>query len=81
MAAQAFFYNAIFFTYGLVLSNFYGVPHERVGWYIFPFALGNVFGPLLLGPLFDKIGRKPMIAVHLCGLRAAARRRRLAVRP
>ncbi|MGO9133738.1 MAG: MFS transporter [Methylovirgula sp.] len=62
MAAQAFFYNAIFFTYGLVLSNFYGVPHERVGWYIFPFALGNVFGPLLLGPLFDKIGRKPMIA-------------------
>jgi MFS family permease len=62
MAAQAFFYNAIFFTYGLVLTNFYGVPHQKVGWYIFPFALGNIFGPLLLGPLFDKIGRKPMIA-------------------
>lgn len=62
MAAQAFFYNAIFFTYGLVLSNFYGVPHQNVGWYIFPFALGNVFGPLLLGHLFDKIGRKKMIA-------------------
>ncbi len=62
MAAQAFFYNAIFFTYGLVLTNFYNVPHQQVGWYIFPFAIGNVFGPLLLGPLFDKIGRKKMIA-------------------
>jgi len=62
MAAQAFFYNAIFFTYALVLSTFYGVPHTKVGWYIFPFALGNVLGPLLLGPLFDRIGRKPMIA-------------------
>jgi MFS family permease len=63
MAAQAFFYNAIFFTYALVLSTFYGVPHERVGWYLFPFAFGNILGPLLLGPLFDKIGRRQMIAV------------------
>ncbi len=62
MTAQCFFYNAIFFTYALVLTNFYGVPHQEVGWYIFPFALGNVLGPLLLGPLFDTIGRKPMIA-------------------
>ena len=62
MAAQCFFYNAIFFTYALVLTTFYGVPHQQVGWYVFPFALGNVLGPLLLGPLFDKIGRKAMIA-------------------
>jgi MFS family permease len=62
MAAQCFFYNAIFFTYALVLTTFYGVPHQQVGWYVFPFALGNVLGPLLLGPLFDRIGRKPMIA-------------------
>jgi len=62
MAAQAFFYNAIFFTYALVLSTFYGVPHERVGWYLFPFAIGNILGPLLLGPLFDKVGRRQMIA-------------------
>ncbi|MGC2221274.1 MAG: MFS transporter [Methylocella sp.] len=62
MIAQAFFYNAIFFTYALVLTNFYDVPSYNVGWYILPFALGNVLGPLLLGPLFDSIGRKPMIA-------------------
>jgi MFS family permease len=62
MAAQCFFYNAIFFTYALVLTTFYGVPHQEVGWYVFPFALGNVLGPLLLGPLFDKVGRKAMIA-------------------
>ncbi len=62
MAAQAFFYNAIFFTYALVLAKFYGVAPHDVGWYILPFALGNVLGPLILGPLFDTIGRKPMIA-------------------
>jgi MFS family permease len=62
MIAQAFLYNAIFFTYALVLTNFYHVPSYHVGWYILPFALGNVLGPLLLGPLFDSIGRKPMIA-------------------
>jgi MFS family permease len=61
MAAQAFFYNAIFFTYSLVLTKFYGVESQHVGWYILPFALSNVVGPLLLGPLFDSIGRKPMI--------------------
>ena len=62
MASQAFFYNAIFFTYALVLSRFHGVPEERVGYYIFPFALGNFLGPLLLGHLFDVIGRRVMIA-------------------
>lgn len=45
-----------------MLTTFYGVPHQEVGWYVFPFALGNVLGPLLLGPLFDRIGRKVMIA-------------------
>lgn len=62
MAAQAFCYNAIFFTYALVLTDFYGVPMEQTGWYLFPIALGNFAGPLLLGRLFDTIGRKPMIA-------------------
>jgi MFS family permease len=61
MAAQAFFYNAIFFTYALILTRFFGVAADRVGLYILPFALGNFTGPLLLGPLFDTLGRKPMI--------------------
>jgi len=63
MASQAFFYNAIFFTYALVLTRFYDIQAEAIGWYILPFALGNFMGPLLLGPLFDLIGRKPMIAL------------------
>ena len=62
MASQAFFYNAIFFTYALVLARFYGVPEARVGYYIFPFALGNFLGPLVLGRLFDAAGRRVMIA-------------------
>jgi MFS family permease len=62
MGSQAFFYNAIFFSYALVLTKFYDVPSASIGWYILPFALGNFCGPLLLGPLFDHIGRKPMIA-------------------
>ncbi|MGB6537511.1 MAG: MFS transporter [Xanthobacteraceae bacterium] len=61
MVAQAFFYNAIFFTYALILSDFYGTPPGQVGWYILPFAAGNVLGPLLLGRLFDTIGRRIMI--------------------
>jgi MFS family permease len=63
MASQAFFYNAIFFTYALVLGRFFQVPDERIGLYILPFALGNFLGPLLLGHLFDTWGRKPMIAL------------------
>jgi MFS family permease len=62
MLTQAFFYNAIFFTYALVLMRFYGVSEQSVGGYLLPFALGNVLGPLLLGHLFDTIGRKQMIA-------------------
>jgi MFS family permease len=62
MAAQAFFYNAIFFTYALVLTKFYAVSSADVGWYILPFALGNFLGPLLLGRLFDTLGRRVMIA-------------------
>ena len=61
MASQAFFYNAIFFTYALILTDFYGVPAGDVGWYLLPFAAGNFLGPLLLGRLFDTIGRKTMI--------------------
>ncbi|MGB7075993.1 MAG: MFS transporter [Xanthobacteraceae bacterium] len=62
MAAQAFFYNAIFFTYALVLTDFYHTPANQVGWYILPFAAGNVMGPVLLGRLFDTLGRRTMIA-------------------
>lgn len=61
MAAQAFFYNAIFFTFALVLTDFFGIPSSHVGWYILPFAAGNFLGPLLLGRLFDTIGRRKMI--------------------
>jgi MFS family permease len=70
MISQAFLYNAIFFTESLVLSTFFGVPAQNVGYYIFPFAVGNLLGPLLLGPLFDRVGRKPMIAATY-GLSAA----------
>ena len=62
MATQAFCYNAIFFTYALVLTKFYGVAPAKVGWFVLPFALGNVLGPLSLGRLFDSLGRKPMIS-------------------
>jgi MFS family permease len=74
MTAQAFFYNAIFFTYALILTDFYGVPVDHVGWYILPFAAGNFLGPILLGRLFDTIGRKIMISLTyaLSGLLLAA---------
>jgi MFS family permease len=62
MASQAFFYNAIFFTYALMLTRFYGIAEDRVGYYIFPFAIGNFLGPLLLGRMFDHVGRRAMIA-------------------
>jgi MFS family permease len=62
MAAQAFFYNAIFFTYALILTDFYDIPSDRIGWYILPFAAGNFLGPLMLGRLFDTVGRRRMIA-------------------
>lgn len=62
MTAQAFFYNAIFFTFALVLTDFFGIASSQVGWYILPFAAGNFLGPLLLGRLFDTLGRRAMIA-------------------
>jgi MFS family permease len=61
MVAQAFFYNAIFFTFALVLTDFFGIASNQVGWYILPFAAGNFLGPLLLGRLFDTLGRRTMI--------------------
>jgi MFS family permease len=62
MVAQAFFYNAVFFSYGLILTKYYSIPADRIGLYLLPFAIGNFLGPLVLGRLFDSIGRKPMIA-------------------
>jgi MFS family permease len=62
MASQAFFYNAIFFTYALVLTDFYGIAADHVGWYLLPFAAGNFLGPVLLGRLFDTVGRVVMIS-------------------
>src|SRR3954452_16650782 len=61
MVTQAFLYNAIFFTYSLVLAHFYNIPSDKIGYYFFPFAVGNLIGPLLLGPLFDTVGRRKMI--------------------
>ena len=62
MISQAFLYNAIFFTAGLVLGSFFGVPSGSIPYYLVFFALGNLAGPLLLGRLFDRVGRRPMIA-------------------
>jgi MFS family permease len=62
MVAQAFAYNAIFFTYALVLSRFYKVAPDTAGLCLLPFALSNFLGPLLLGRFFDTIGRRQMIA-------------------
>ena len=61
MVTQSFLYNAIFFTYALVLTNFYGITKSGTSYYFFPFAIGNLLGPLLLGHLFDTIGRRKMI--------------------
>jgi len=62
MVGQAFLYNAIFFTYGLALTACYHIPNSSVGWYLIPFAIGNILGPLTIGRLFDTIGRRQMIS-------------------
>jgi MFS family permease len=62
MITQSFLYNAIFFTYSLVLTKIYGVSEGNTAYYFMAFALGNLLGPLLLGHLFDTIGRRTMIS-------------------
>jgi MFS family permease len=61
MVAQAFFFNAIFFSYGLIVKKFYHVQDQDLPQHLLPFALASFFGPITLGWLFEKIGRKPMI--------------------
>ena len=61
MVTQSFLYNAIFFTYEIVLSQFYSVSKSDVGLYMIPFAVGNLLGPILLGRFFDTVGRRKMI--------------------
>ncbi|CAP57064.1 putative sugar transporter [Gluconacetobacter diazotrophicus PA1 5] len=63
MVAQAFLYNAVFFTYGLVLTQYDHVPDSTVGMYILPLAIGNLLGPLVLGRWFDTVGRRRMIGL------------------
>jgi MFS family permease len=60
--SQAFLYNGVAFSFGLILREFYRVSPDRIGLYLLPFALTNFLGPLVLGRLFDVVGRKPMIA-------------------
>lgn len=67
MVTQAFFYNAVLFTYGLVLLRYYGVAAEKLGLYLVPLALGNFVGPLTIGRLFDTLGRKVMISTTYIG--------------
>ena len=76
MASQAFFYNAIFFTYALILTDFYGVPADHVGWYLLPFAAGNFLGPVLMGRLSTR-GTAAHDRLHLHCFGRAARRHRL----
>ncbi|MBV8529267.1 MAG: MFS transporter [Candidatus Dormibacteraeota bacterium] len=59
---QAFLYNAVLFSYATLLKTFFGVPADRAGLYLIPFAVGNLLGPFLLGRLFDIVGRRVMIA-------------------
>ena len=61
MISQAFLYNSVFFTWGLVLTTYYGVGAKAIGLYLIPFAAANWAGPLILGPFFDRVGRRPMI--------------------
>jgi MFS family permease len=62
MITQSFLYNAIFFTYGLVLEFFFHVKTNDTPYYFLAFAAGNLLGPLTIGHLFDSIGRRKMIS-------------------
>src|SRR5262249_25607866 len=62
MVAQAFLFNAVFFSYGLVLAKYQGVAETTTGLYLLPLAVSNFLGPLVLGHFFDTIGRRVMIA-------------------
>ncbi|MGH3830071.1 MAG: MFS transporter [Pseudonocardiaceae bacterium] len=66
MAPQAFLYNSIFFTSGLILVQFYKIEIQNTSYYLIPFALGNLLGPLVLGKLFDTIGRRKMLTFTYC---------------
>lgn len=59
---QAFLYNAITFGFGAILTTFYDVPSGGTGYYFAVIAAGNFIGPLLLGKLFDTVGRRVMIS-------------------
>ncbi|AXC14892.1 Major facilitator family transporter [Acidisarcina polymorpha] len=74
MIGQSFFFNAVFFTYGLVVKKFYNVSDQDLPLHLLPFAIASFFGPILLGRLFDTIGRKPMITATygISGLLLAA---------
>jgi MFS family permease len=74
MVGQAFFFNAVFFTYGLVVKKFFHISDDDLPLHLLPFALGSFLGPIVLGRLFDKIGRKPMIIATygIAGLMLAA---------
>ncbi len=61
MVGQSFFFNAVFFSYSLVVKKFFNIPDQQLPLQLLPFALGSFFGPLILGHFFDKVGRKPMI--------------------
>lgn len=71
MVGQSFFFNSVFFTFGLVVKQFYKVTDQRMPLHLLPFAIASFAGPLTLGHLFDKVGRKPMIAISY-GIAGAA---------
>ena len=75
MITQSFLYNAIFFTYALVLTKFYDVSATSVPLYGLAFSIGNLIGPLVLAPLFDTVGRQEDDLGHLPPVRHLAGRR------
>lgn len=74
MIGQSFFFNAVFFTYGLVVKKFFHVSDQRLPLHLLPFALASFFGPIILGRFFDSVGRRPMITATygISGLMLAA---------